>query len=190
MKLSSLYTVMSGHAYRGKIPEIKGSGIKVIQLKNVSADYINWTELLESKPVSIKEPKWIQEGDILFTSRSSTFYSACIRGLNIESKYLAAPQFFVLRAKENNSVLPEFVSWQLNQLPCQQYFQINSVGSIHKTVKKTTLENVTIKIPSFETQENIINLQKSLQNEKHLLSSLYDENKKIMTAIAQNLKND
>lgn len=190
MKLSSLYTIMAGHAYRGKIPEVKGSGIQVIQLKNVTADYINWTGLLESKPATKREPKWLQAGDILFTSRSSKFYSASLVDISDNTKFLAAPQFFVLRQKEGNEVLPEFISWQLNQIPCQKYFQINSEGSIHKTIKKTTLGNTTIKVPSLLTQQKIIDLQLLFQKQKLLLNSLNDENKNIMTAIAQKLEND
>ena len=49
MKLCEITNITSGHPFRGSIPEKSGSGIRVVQLKDISkSGHIDWEGSIEA----------------------------------------------------------------------------------------------------------------------------------------------
>jgi restriction endonuclease S subunit len=86
-------------------------------------------------------------------------------------------------------VLPKFLVWQLNQGPLQKYFQREAEGSITKSIKKSSLEEVEIAVPSIETQQKIISMAEIFDREKEICQKLISNSESIMNSIAVNILN-
>ena len=156
IKLKWVSSIVPGHPFRGAMPIAIGSGIKVVQMKDLSENSkIDWAATTQVQLESKKEPDWLTDGDILFAARSTRNIASLIE--NCPPNVLAAPYFYVIRLN-NKNVLPKFLVWQLNQGPLQKYFQRESEGSITKSIKKSSLEEAEIAVPPIEIQQKIIKM--------------------------------
>jgi restriction endonuclease S subunit len=185
MRLSKYAGIASGHPFRGSIPEKTGSGIRVVQLKDASAQGgIDWSTTFETESESKREPEWLQAGDILFAARGSRNYAVIVG--EHAGKALAAPHFFVIKIK-SDQILPEFMMWQLNQTPCRNYFQKESEGSLTKSIRRSVLENTPVTVPSLSKQKQIMQIVKVLEQERCLCQQLIRNGADLMTGIATRL---
>ncbi|WP_458793543.1 restriction endonuclease subunit S domain-containing protein, partial [Aeromonas caviae] len=79
---------------------------------------------------------------------------------------------------------PEFLAWQLNQSPCQRYFELHAEGSAAKSIRRQVLEEAPIGIPSLARQAAIMKLAHSLREERSLMQQLQRNGEQMMQAIA------
>ncbi len=187
MKIKQITNITAGHTFRGKIPEVKKSGVIAIQMKNLSiVDGIDWRSCIETEVNSKRGLKYLNEGDILFTARGGNNFAVTIDKIPDNKRVVAAPQFHVL-SNINKAVIPEYLAWLLNRTPCQRYFQREAAGSLTKSLRIKTMEETQIIIPSLQTQKSIINLAKTLKQEQHILKQLIHNGEKTMNAIANDL---
>ncbi len=185
MRLADLTSISSGHPFRGKIPEKPGSGIYAVQMKDVSAERgVCWDHAIETELIGKKKPDWLITGDILFVARGSRNYAALVG--QSKGQAVCAPHFYILRVKEK-SLLPDFLAWQLNQKPLQNYFDRTAEGSHTKSVRRLILEETKISVPSIEKQKQILGLYKVLLHEKKIHAEMARNADKLMNAIASEL---
>lgn len=52
-------------------------------------------------------------------------------------------------------VLPEYLTWLLNQSPCQKYLEQNAEGSMSKSIRRSVLEETPIAIPPLVKQKRL-----------------------------------
>lgn len=186
-KLSQITKVAPGHPFRGSVKEKPGAGVFVVQLKDVSlGGPVNWEACMETTLTSKKEPDWLQEGDILFSSRGKRYFAVLASGMNIARKYVPVPHFYVLRIK-SDLVLAEFLVWLLNQKPCQQYFEKQAEGSVTKSIRRTLLADTPITLPPIEKQRTIVQLDKTLKKEQQRVLQLIQNGENLMNTISKNL---
>jgi restriction endonuclease S subunit len=187
IKLRWVSSIVPGHPFRGAMPISIDSGIRVVQMKDLlESGKINWAATTQFSLESKKEPDWLTDGDILFAARSTRNIASLIE--NCPPNILAAPYFYVIRIN-NKKVLPKFLVWQLNQGPLQKYFQREAEGSITKSIKKSSLEEVEIAVPSIETQQKIISMAEIFDREKEICQKLISNSESIMNSIAVNILN-
>ncbi len=185
MKLVDTITLSAGHPFRGKMPEKSGSGIFAVQMKDVSPENgVCWDSVIETELTGKKQPDWLKQGDVLFVARGSHNYAVLI-DQNREG-IICAPHFYILRVV-NPLLLPEFLTWQLNQKPLQNYFDSVAEGSVTKSIRRTILEKTEITVPPLEKQNKILELHETLQQEKKLYAELINTTDKLMHAIASDL---
>ncbi len=185
IKLKWVSSIVPGHPFRGAMPIAVDSGIKVVQMKDLSENSkIDWAATTQVQLESKKEPDWLTDGDILFAARSTRNIASLIE--NCPPNVLAAPYFYVIRLN-NKKVLPKFLVWQLNQGPLQKYFQRESEGSITKSIKKSSLEEAEIAVPSIEIQQKIIKMAEIFDREKEICQKLINNGESIMNSIAVNI---
>lgn len=164
LKLASVATITTGHPFRGKIPEKSGSDMYVVQMKDVSIETgIDWNSVIETELGGKKQPGWLMRGDILFAARGSRNYAVLID--QDKKKVVSAPHFYILSVKAQ-ALLPEFLAWQLNQKPLQNYFDSMSEGSMTKSIRRSILEKTEIIAPPIEKQKRILKLYETLLREK------------------------
>lgn len=183
--LSNIANISAGHPFRGRIPEKSGSDIRVVQMKNVSAgNGICWDDVIETELEGKKKPDWLMAGDVLFVARGGRNYAVLVD--QVKGRVVSAPHFYILRVKEP-SLLPEFLVWQLNQKPLQNYFERVAEGSVTKSIRRAILENTEISVPPLYKQEEIMKLNKIVQREKALYAELISNSDKLINSIASDL---
>lgn len=194
MELKQVATINAGYPFRGKIPEVAGSSVVAVQMKNISlTEGIHWSDCLETELTGKREPDYLAEGDILVTARGSHNYAIQIdQTLATTGKQaVAAPHFFVVRLKsqslKKNDILPEFMVWLLNQAPAQRHFEQNAEGTLTKSIRRSVLEEAPVVIPPLAKQRAIIAVANTLREEQRLIQQLISNGEHIMSAIARDL---
>lgn len=190
MKLTQIASIAAGHPFRGKIPEVSGTGIHIIQMKDVSTEEgINWDTCIETELTGKREPDWLKPGDVLFAARGSRNYAVLVDESTPHSKIVAAPHFYILRCK-TKSILPEYLAWLLNQRPGQRYFQREAEGTFTKSIRRSVLAATPIAVPGIAKQRSIINLATTMKQEQQLIEQLIHNGEIIMNGIATDLLQD
>ena len=188
--LDQTANLRAGYPFRGQIQEAMGSGIGVVQLKNCNVHSgIDWAEVTETNIPEKSKTPWLENGDIVFAARGGKYYALTVRPPE-QHKFgkglLAAPHFYILRV--HNGVIPEFLAWQLNALPCQQYFESTAVGSVVKSMRRDALAKTPLHIPSTDQQAQILKVVDAVHQERQIAEALKLSGEQLLNGIAQNLK--
>ncbi len=189
MKLKQIATINAGYPFRGKIPEVAGSSVVAVQMKDVSlTEGIRWPECLETELTGKREPDYLTADDILVAARGSHNYAISIgQALTTSGKQaVAAPHFFVVRLMKKD-ILPEFMVWLLNQIPAQRYFEQNAEGTLTKSIRRSVLEQAPIVVPPLARQRAIIAMANTLREEQQLIKQLVNNGERMMNSIANDL---
>lgn len=189
MRLSAIAAVNAGYPFRGKIPEVAGSAVVAVQMKDVSqTEGIRWSDCLETELTGKREPNYLSIGDILVAARGSHNYAVQVnQALAATGKLaIAAPHFFVISLKKKD-ILPEFIVWLLNQAPAQRYFEQNAEGTLTKSIRRSVLEDTPVVIPPLAKQRAIIAVANTLREEQRLIQKLVSNGERMMNTIAKDL---
>ncbi len=184
--LSDIAEIKAGHPFRGKIPEVGDGEAYVIQIRNINEDGdIEWNQLVRTNITGRKSPDWLVNGDVLFAARGQRNIAACITDINRPT--VCAPHYFVIKVHSDKAILPEFLAWQLNQLPAQKYFAQAAEGSLQLSIRRPVLESLQVTIPSMPEQAAIIGLYNQVKKEKQTYNALIENRSKQMQYVASNL---
>ncbi|OZB43550.1 MAG: restriction endonuclease subunit S [Alishewanella sp. 34-51-39] len=189
MKLKQIATINAGYPFRGKIPEVPGSAMVAVQMKDVSlTEGIRWSDCLETELTGKREPDYLTTGDILVAARGSHNYAVQVDQVlaSIGKQAVAAPHFFVISLKKKD-ILPEFLVWLLNQTPTQRYFEQNAEGTLTKSIRRSVLEEAPVVVPPLAKQRAIISMAATLRDEHKLIQKLVSNGERMMNAIAKDL---
>jgi hypothetical protein len=183
MWLKNLAEIQSGYINRGKIdPRDDGTSL-LLQAKDVDADNLSYrTDALVRFTPKLTGKDWfLKSGDILFMARGARNFSVMVDKL--PEGVLAAACFFVVRIS-NFEILPEYLSWYLNQSPVEEYLQRFSGRGVHMpVVRRAVLESIDIPFPPYNTQKKVSEINKLLQKEQALYKKLAKKRKNLMTEI-------
>lgn len=189
MKLKEIAHINAGYPFRGKIPEVAGSAVVAVQMKDVSlTEGIRWSDCLETTLPGKREPDYLTAGDILVAARGSSNYAILVDATISATKKqaIAAPQFFVVRLKQQG-ILPEFVAWLLNQPAAQRHFEQNAEGTLTKSIRRSVLEDAPVVAPLLTKQQTIVAMANTLRKEQRLIQQLITNGERLMSAIAGDL---
>lgn len=186
--LDEVAAISAGYPFRGKIQELQGGGIAVVQMKDVSeSGGIKWSGCLETVLPGKREPDWLQPGNILIAARGSRHYAVRVgEDVPDNSRAVAAPHFFVI-SQLRQDVLPAYLEWLLNQLPCQRYLEQNAEGTLTKSIRRVVLDKTPVAIPSLRQQETILQLASTLRQEQLLAEQLLRNGETLLSSIACDL---
>lgn len=162
-----LEELFSGYSFRSKVEHDPNGEVGVIQMKDLENDYtsIN-TNLIKVDSKAIPSKYLLKQGDVLFISKGSNNHAVTF---NMEQHVVAASAFFVLRP-DPSKVIPEYLSWYLNQQTVQQYIKDNRAGTYIPNVNKSTVEGIQIMLPEKKLQEKIVKID-LLRNREYLLTN-------------------
>ncbi len=192
--LKDIAEIKSGHPFRGAIKEFRNGNGYVIQTRDQTADgQIEWMQLVKTEVLGRKEPEWLQAGEIIFAARGHRNLASVIKRNDVECLKLpvvCSPHYFQLRINQSAEIMPEFLTWQLNQVTAQRYFQQSAEGSAQVSIRRTVLENTPIVVPTMQKQHMIIALNDQANKEKQIYQRLIALRQTELNAIAkQTLKN-
>ena len=187
MSLFQICDISSGYPFRGRIEESNDSTIKVVQMKDVSPDApINWSQCLTAELNGRRQSDYLRSDDILFVARGNRNYAVQIGEIPEGLQAVASPHFFVIRLQDS-SLTPKFLTWFLNQTPCQKYFEQNAEGSMAKSIRRSVLEQTPIAVPSPQKQAAIAKLHESHIQQQRVIQELLLNSEQMMSAIATDL---
>tara|TARA_B110000211_G_scaffold225627_1_gene278095 strand:+ start:483 stop:1091 length:609 start_codon:yes stop_codon:yes gene_type:complete len=184
-RLSDIADIRSGHPFRGSIEQDINGDVHVVQVRNTKATgEIVQDEVITTTLTSKKQPDWLKTGDILFVAKGAKHYSALVEDLPKQT--VCSPHFFLVRIKPafKELVTPEFICWQLNQLPAQRYFQTTAEGSLYLSVRRQILEYVPITMLPIDKQRQLTAMHRCAVKEQKVLQQLIENRQQQLDAIA------
>ena len=93
----------------------------------------------------------------------------------------------MVRTKDKQRINPHFLAWQMNQKPALDYFKRTAVGSRMMNIRRPTVEDLEIAIPSLHQQALIVNMYRTAMAEQQLLRALITNRNQQMEAVAAGL---
>lgn len=184
--LDALATISAGHPIRDAVRDMPGGEVAVVQIKNVdAATGVDWPAVARTKLTGRRDPDWLRSGDVIFSARGQRNVAVCVE--QPPPKAVCSPHFFLIRVKENKTVLPEFVAWQMNLPNAQQYFAQSATGSYIKSIRRAVLESLALLVPTLERQKLLVRLAKAAQHEKQILQQLIENRRQELDLLAGEL---
>lgn len=189
VSLGEICEITNGHPFRGRIAAAPGSGVRVIQMKDVTSNgEIRMEEVIEAEPETGK-PVYLLPGQILLAARGNRNYAIQVPEAPEDQRFLAAPHWFVIRCT-SDAILPEFLCWQLNRRPAQQWFETHAMGSVTKVLRRKDLAETPIAVPPLDKQQAFIGIARSMYQERRLCERLMTETETMNDGLARQLLAD
>lgn len=186
-KIADLGDIQIGFQLRGRL-ETTGSGhCYVIQIKDVDEEKGLLSASLDSFDPGRNISRYlVQNNDVLFLSRGKRNFAVTARGLQPGHPTVALSYFYIVRA-HNENVLPDFLSWIINDSAAQDYLRTVSTGTGIPFVSKESFENLEISLPSIATQESLVHLTGIWKREKELRMELVKRREQLVSAACRQL---
>ena len=178
-------SISAGYPFRGKIDALPEGQVAVIQMRNADPETgIDWDGLSRIELPRVSAKAFLRPGDIILSTRGGRNFPYYIE--DHTEHVVCSPHFFVIRVK-NESLLPQFVAWQMGQKSAQDYFAAGATGSYILNLKREVVENLPIVVPPLAEQHRIAELDAAARAERTILTRLVENRAAQMTAIAQQL---
>jgi restriction endonuclease S subunit len=175
-KLIEISAVIAGHSFRGRIENIPGGEVAVVQMKDVDPEKgLNCDDLYWVNMTGRKKPDYLRQGDILFVGRGYRIFAVLV-DKDLEQT-VAGPHFFIIK---KNRVSPEYLTWYINHKRAQRYFARHVEGSDLPYINRTILEKLPVILPPLAVQEQIVNVHHCRLKEKALLEQLIAKKKQFL----------
>lgn len=176
MILNKIADIRSGYTFRGKVDEKPGSGIRMLQIRDVRDNkIIQDRDLLEIEWKGNQKIPTIEQGDIAIIARGISNNAALMIGTE---KVVPSNQLLVLSVK-SKEVLPEYLCWWLNRPSTQVILTGCHAGTSIPSISKKEMSGISIPVPALSIQNKILNLFQLQLQEKKLYERLL-KNREIM----------
>lgn len=187
VKISDIAEIQIGYQFREKIDQAADGTHQVIQVKDI--DELRDHQLIPSSLYRVTPDRdsskyEVSNGDVIFLSKGRRNYATHIAGL-FDMKTIVPGYFFILKIK-NSGILPEFLTWSINQHPAQSYLQTVTRGTGIPFIRKDDFSELTIHIPNLDIQRKIVELHKLSLKESALLHQLRMRREELIRTICIN----
>lgn len=179
--LETVVFIQVGYQARASIKERPRGTHRLIQSKDFDSLHRPQSEDLtaffpERKP----ETYSVRKGDVLFQARGVVHFAYCIE--DDLKNTLAAGSFYILRLKHEN-LLPQYLTWWLNQSKAQAYFQSQARGAGMSFISKSTLSRLQVQIPPLSVQKKVVKIVTLAKHEQFLLDRLSELRSRLVRAV-------
>lgn len=186
VSLKALAELSAGYPFRGKIDALPEGDVAVIQMRNVDPDTgIDWSELTHVELPGRAKRAYLSSGDIILSTRGGRNFAYFIK--EVPGHAVCSPHFFVVRVAPQSDLLPEFLAWQMNQKPAQDYFTANATGSYILNLRREVVEHLRVVVPPIKQQQLAIVLDETVRAERDILNQLIDNRAAELNALALQL---
>lgn len=182
-KLIDCAAVLTGVAFRVGLTHEPDGNALVVQMKDVSpGEPPCWGGMIRT--IVRERATFLAPDDILLQMRGGKYFAVHLRELPAPA--VACQHFFILRCK--SKILPEFLTWQLNFGPCQQYFLQNEAGSVQRSLRRADVENLPLVVPPLREQRLFADLAETCRRENEVLRARLELNQQMMDGLAFSLR--
>lgn len=183
--LGRIAAISAGYPFRGKVDDLPGGEVAVIQMRNADpVAGIDWQSLARVELPRASSKALLAEGDIILSTRGGRNVAYYIDGE--PGPVVCSPHFFVIRAKRQTA-LPAFLAWQLNQKPAQDHFAAGATGSYILNLKREVVEQLPIVVPPLAEQQRFVEIDAAARTERALLFRLIENRAAEIAALAKRL---
>lgn len=185
--LKDLVAISAGYPLRGSVEALPAGNVAVIQMRNVDPDTgVNWEAAARITLPSRREADFLSTGEVIFTARGARNLALALDV--IPGKAVCSPHFFVFRVKYPIRLAPQFLAWQINQRPAQEYFRREATGSHILNIRREAIENLPLAVPPLAQQMAITALVNAASAERAALGKLIENRNQQLDAIAFSLQ--
>lgn len=159
----------------------------VLTLKSIQDEHQISKDLYDIIEIEkeIKEEFIAKKGDTIVRLRNP------IKAIDITEKeegFIIQSLFSIVRVKDKNKVLPEYITIYLNSKEVEKQLFVEIQGTSIMTISNQVLSQIEVEIPSVKRQVEIIKLDKLLKREKQLLESLQEKRKILFENLISNVE--
>lgn len=187
-KLHDLVEIKAGYPFRGAVKKVIGGGVWVVQARDIAEPgELVIDSTIETELTGKRDPDWLTKDDVLFINKGQRAI-AC----HIDQDYehtTCSPSLFILKTRKDwvNNLNMKFIAWYLNQTPAQNYFKRTAEGSNQVSIRKQTLGDLIIGIPSLEEQTILAGIYTNSIQQQKVLTSMISNIDNRMSLLAQDL---
>lgn len=176
MKLNKLATVKTGLVLSRKESKNTDKSYEYQQLNLKAVDDNGTININDTIPFYASENLTsnylTQVGDIIV--KTSEPYTAVY--ITQEYAGLVIPSHFVVVRVNTETALPQYIAWYLNKERIKKAFRMSCAGML-KQIKPTMIAETEIKLPTFERQQQVVDLYDISKKEIQLLEKLIKQKK-------------
>lgn len=184
--LSDIVEIRGGYPFRSGIPSYDSGSVLAIQMRDVQPGQpMRWDEVIRTELESAREADWLRDGDVLFVGKGTRYFAACLS--DVPANAVSSPHMYVMRVKAPEKLLPEFLAWQINQRPAQQYLSQAALGTNQLSIRRAALESMALAVPSLENQRKVLALDELARSERAALEKLIKNRQQQLDAVAHDL---
>ncbi len=107
----------------------------------------------------------LSPGEVLFSAKGSKNFATVF---TYEFPTSVASSSFLVLTLFRRDILPEYLSWFLNSPDAQIQLKKEALGTSIQSISKSSLEDLTIPIPSTRIQEKILDLSSLVNRAKNI----------------------
>jgi hypothetical protein len=193
-KLGDIASIRVGHPLRGTIPFESGSGIYMVQPRNIDEFcQVDWSSVVETRLEWSGESRWLEVGDVIFRMNGRTNHATFIDKIDLPDNARVAchHQFFHLKVHDADVNLA-YLAWFINLPETQEVLAESKLGvGTGPVVNKRMLSELLVAIPSHGIQQALLDLCCEYVNERRRLNAQlrkirkdYDNAAEIMFSVA------
>src|SRR6185437_5715819 len=120
---------------------------------------------------------YLKAGDLLIVTKGTDFFGVLYDGRYAPA--IASSVFTVLRIKDTNNILPEYLQWFLNHHNTSNTLVAESKGTSTQLITKDVIEKLELPVPSLEKQTTILRLEQLHRSATSLRSRINQLNETI-----------
>lgn len=187
-RLVDCATISPGFPFRGAVDLLPEGEVSVIQMRNVGdAQGVDWTALTKIDLPTKRKPDLLVPGDVILTTRGRRNFALVLT--TVPYPAVCSPHFFVIRVRQPQIIMPEFLAWQINQKAAQEHMQQSATGSYILNLTRSAVESVPISIPPIPTQAAVVAVANTAQREVSVLQALIDNQRSLIEVVATKILN-
>lgn len=181
--------LFSGYSFREKIDHNPEGDIGILQMKDIENNYLNfdYQNIDKVSDFQFKDKFFLNKGDIVFVSKGVNNYAIVIEQINFP--IVASATFFIIRVNEK-IIVPEFLTWYMNQKEAQNYFSEKKAGTYIPNLNKQDIMDLPLKVPPLKKQNAIAKTAMLLNKEITILEKLKTNRKELIQTQLINLINN
>ena len=171
--------IKAGYSFRGTIPVQENGNFRVIQIKDVDPSGFVLINNLVNVAIETIKPEYLTEiGDVLLTSRGINRRAATIDSAAAADAIFVS-QLYVLKIK-TGTVVPEYLTWYLNQKPAQEFFEERASGSYIQNIRQDVLAQLPVILPPPDVQKRIVEIYRLGLREREMAQKILEKRRLVV----------
>ena len=179
-RLGELVDIQVGHAFRTGLEPDPRAPTGVIQMKDLGDDEVVALPTLDRISLDAPESRRVLRGDVVLRSRGDRTTGAIVAD-DPGTAIVAAP-LLRLRVRDE-SLLPEYLCWAVNQPAAQVHLSRRIEGSDVKMLRAEVVEGLQVDVPSLDRQRRIVELARLSRREQQLCTLVHSERGRLLADV-------
>ncbi len=182
--LSELAEIRAGYTFRESPDERKGTGVRMLQIKDIrNTDIINPTLLQEIEWTGKDSTPSLDVGEIAIAARGVSNKAAIMQS---QATVIASNQLLIIRVKQDK-LLPAYLCWYLNRETTQRKLKETHMGSNMPSINKAGLGSIKVPLLPMDQQIKIVRVVTLQQQEQAAYQNLIKNRINMLEGIFQQL---